>query len=141
MKSWTPTRLNFGEGCTWRGSNRQMHPLRSTGVVRSGRSVTAADPHPIHRIPARPSREGRRYSPTSPGQPTVLARALTEPPSRECPGLVVLMEDDVYLGCQFYEDTGLWETAYLNVATGEIVFQVDAAKGCVSRRWALEGRA
>ena len=33
----------------------------------------------MHRIPARPSREGRRYSPTSPGQPAVLARALTEP--------------------------------------------------------------
>jgi hypothetical protein len=63
------------------------------------------------------------------------------PPSRECPGLVVLMEDDVYLGCQFNEDIGLWETAYLNVTTGEIVFQVDAAKGCVSRQWAFEARA
>ena len=63
------------------------------------------------------------------------------PPSRECPGLVVLMEDDVYLGCQFHEDIGLWETAYLNVTTGEIVFQVDAAKGCVSRQWAFEARA
>ena len=63
------------------------------------------------------------------------------PPSRECPGLAVLVEDDVYLGCRFHEDTGLWETAYLNVATGEIVFQVDAAKGCVSRRWAFEARA
>ena len=51
-------------------------------MVRSGRPVTAADPHPIHRIPARPSREGRRYSPISPGQPTVLARALTEPVER-----------------------------------------------------------
>ena len=29
-------------------------------------------------------------------------------PARECPGLVVLTGDDVYLGCQFYEDTGLW---------------------------------
>ena len=29
------------------------------------------------------------------------------PPSRECPGLVVLVGDDVYLGCQFYEDAGL----------------------------------
>ena len=63
------------------------------------------------------------------------------PPSRECPGLVVLVGDDVYLGCQFYEDAGLWETAYLNVATGEIVFQVDAANGCVSRQWAFEARA
>ena len=51
------------------------------------------------------------------------------------------MGDDVYLGCQFYEDAGLWETAYLNVATGEIVFQVDAANGCVSRQWAFEARA
>jgi hypothetical protein len=63
------------------------------------------------------------------------------PPSRECPGLVVLVGDDVYLGCQFYEDAGLWETAYLNVATSEIVFQVDAANGCVSRQWAFEARA
>jgi hypothetical protein len=63
------------------------------------------------------------------------------PPSRECPGLVVLVGDDVYLGCQFHEDAGLWETAYLNVATGEIVFQVDAANGCVSRQWAFEARA
>jgi hypothetical protein len=63
------------------------------------------------------------------------------PPSRECPGLAVLVEDDVYLGCRFHEDTGLWETAYLNVATGEIIFQVDAAKGCVSRQWAFGARA
>ena len=63
------------------------------------------------------------------------------PPSRECPGLAVLVEDDVYLGCRFHEDTGLWETAYLNVATGEIVFQVDATNGCVSRQWAFEARA
>jgi len=63
------------------------------------------------------------------------------PSSRECPGLVVLMEDDAYLGCRFHEGNGLWETAYLNVATGEIVFQVDAANGCVSRQWAFEARA
>ena len=63
------------------------------------------------------------------------------PPSRECPGLVVLVGDDVYLACQFHEDVGLWQTAYLDVATGEIVFQVDAAKGCVSRQWSLEARA
>ena len=63
------------------------------------------------------------------------------PPSRECPGLVLLVEDDAYLGCRFHEDNGLWETAYLNVTTGKIVFQVDAAKGCVSRRWALEAKA
>ncbi len=63
------------------------------------------------------------------------------PPSRECAGLVFLLEDDAFLGCRFYEDTGLWETAYLNVATGEIVFQADAAKACVSRQWALQETA
>ena len=34
---WTPTRLNFGEGCMQRGSNRQMHLLRSTGVMGTAR--------------------------------------------------------------------------------------------------------
>ena len=63
------------------------------------------------------------------------------PPSRERPGLVVLVEDDTYLGCRFHEGNGLWEPAYLNVATGEIVFQVDGAKACVSRQWTLEGMA
>ena len=63
------------------------------------------------------------------------------PPSRECPGLAVLVGDDAYLGCRFREADGSWEPAYLNVATGEIVFQVDAAKACVSRRWALQARA
>ena len=29
------------------------------------------------------------------------------PPSRERPGLVVLVEDDAYLGCRFHEDNGL----------------------------------
>ena len=42
------------------------------------------------------------------------------PPSRERPGLVLLVGDDAYLGCRFREGDGLWETAYLNVATGEI---------------------
>ena len=64
--------------------------------------------------------------------------ALRPPPSRECPGLVVLVGDDVFLGCRFREDNGLWEPAYLNVATGEIVFQVDGAKACVSREWSLQ---
>ena len=63
------------------------------------------------------------------------------PPSRERPGLVVLVEDDAYLGCRFHEDNGLWETAYLNMGTGEIVFQLDAAETCVSRRWALQAMA
>jgi len=36
-KSWTPTRLNNGEGCTRWGSNRQTHPLRSTGVMGTAR--------------------------------------------------------------------------------------------------------
>ena len=36
-KSWTPTRLNYGEGCTRWGSNRQMHPSRSTGVGGTAR--------------------------------------------------------------------------------------------------------
>ncbi len=60
------------------------------------------------------------------------------PSSRECPGLVVLVEDDAYLGCRFHEGNGLWETAYLDMATGEIVFRVDATKACISRRWALQ---
>ena len=63
------------------------------------------------------------------------------PPARECPGLVVLVEDNAYLGCRFYEDNGLWETAYLDMATGEIVFRVDAAKACISRQWALQTTA
>ena len=63
--------------------------------------------------------------------------AFRPPPSRECPGLVVLVDDDAFLGCRFHEDDGLWETAYLNVATGEIVFQIDGAKACVSREWSL----
>ena len=64
--------------------------------------------------------------------------AFRPPPSRECPGLVVLVGDDVFLGCRFHEDNGLWEPAYLNVATGEIVFQLDGAKACVSREWSLQ---
>jgi hypothetical protein len=63
------------------------------------------------------------------------------PPSRERPGLVLLVGDDAYLGCRFHEGDGLWETAYLNVATGEIVFQLDAAEACVSRQWALRAAA
>jgi hypothetical protein len=63
------------------------------------------------------------------------------PPSRECPGLVVLVEDDAYLGCRFHEDNGLWETAYLDMATGEIVFRIDAANACISRQWALQATA
>ena len=51
------------------------------------------------------------------------------------------MGDDAYLGCRFHEGDGLWETAYLNVATGEIVFQLDAAEACVSRQWALRAAA
>jgi hypothetical protein len=64
--------------------------------------------------------------------------AFKPPSSRECPGLVVLVDDDAFLGCRFHEDNGLWETAYLNVATGEIVFQIDGAKACVSREWSLQ---
>jgi hypothetical protein len=60
------------------------------------------------------------------------------PPSRESPGLVVLTERDAYLGCRFYEDNGLWEPAYLNMATGQIVFHVDTAKACLSRKWSLQ---
>ena len=63
------------------------------------------------------------------------------PPSRERPGLVLLAGGDAYLGCRFHEGDGLWETAYLNVATGEIVFQLDAAEACVSRQWALRAAA
>ena len=37
VKSWTPTRLGNGEGCTRWGSNRQTHPLRSTGVMGTAR--------------------------------------------------------------------------------------------------------
>ena len=67
--------------------------------------------------------------------------AFGPPPSRERPGLVLLVGDDAYLGCRFHEDDGLWEPAYLNVATGEIVFQIDAAEACVSRQWALRAPA
>ena len=35
--SWTPTRLGNGEGSARRGSNRQMHPSRSTGVMGTAR--------------------------------------------------------------------------------------------------------
>jgi hypothetical protein len=63
------------------------------------------------------------------------------PPPRERPGLVLLVGDDAYLGCRFHEGDGLWETAYLNVATGEIVFQLDAAEACVSRQWSLQATA
>ena len=63
------------------------------------------------------------------------------PPPRERPGLVLLVGDDAYLGCRFHEGDGLWETAYLNVATGEIVFQLDAAEACVSRQWSLRAAA
>ena len=60
--SWTPTRLNFGEGCTWQGSNRQMHPLRSTGVVgtarRKGDAGNWGDP---------PKHEGRALDAVSDG--------------------------------------------------------------------------
>src|SRR4051794_40430454 len=63
--------------------------------------------------------------------------AFEPPPSREWPGLVVLVDDDAFLGCRFHEDNGLWEPAYLDVATGEIVFQIDGAEACVSREWSL----
>ena len=49
-----------------------------------------------------------------------------------------LVEGDAFLGCRFREDNGLWEPAYLDVATGEIVFQVDGAEACVSREWSLQ---
>ena len=50
----------------------------------------------------------------------------------------MLVGDDAFLGCRFHDDNGLWEPAYLNVATGEIVFQIDGAKACVSREWSLQ---
>ena len=37
MKSWTLTRLRFGEGRVGQGSNRQMHLFRSIGVVGTAR--------------------------------------------------------------------------------------------------------
>ena len=67
--------------------------------------------------------------------------SFTLPPPRERPGLVLLAGDDAYLGCRFHEGDGLWETAYLNVATGEIVFRLDAAEACVSRQWSLRATA
>jgi hypothetical protein len=36
-KSWTPTRPDAGEGSTVRGSSRQTHPNRSTGVMGTAR--------------------------------------------------------------------------------------------------------
>ena len=47
--------------------------------------------------------------------------AVRPPSSLAEVGSVVLVEGDAFLGCRFYEDNGLWEAAYLNVATGEIV--------------------
>ena len=59
----------------------------------------------------------------------------------ECIGLAILVGGEIFLGCRFYQGDGLWEPAYLNVATGEIVFQLDAAKACVSRQWTLRETA
>src|SRR3954454_24760707 len=59
--------------------------------------------------------------------------AFEPPPSRECPRLGVLVDDETLLGGRFHEDNGLCVPACLNVATGEIVFQIDGAKACVSR--------
>jgi hypothetical protein len=63
------------------------------------------------------------------------------PSPRECSGLVILVEDDAFLGCRFYQGDGSWEPAYLNMATGEIFFQVDAGKACLSREWSLQNTA
>src|SRR5215213_5237649 len=52
---------------------------RSPWAVRSGRSVTASDPHSKHRILVRPLRERRPYTQSSPCRPEAPARALTEP--------------------------------------------------------------
>ncbi len=37
MKLWMPTRLSVGEGRVEWGSNRRMHPFRSTGVMGTAR--------------------------------------------------------------------------------------------------------
>ena len=37
VKSWAPTRLNYGEGRVGWGSNRCAHPFWSTGVVGTAR--------------------------------------------------------------------------------------------------------
>ncbi len=37
MKLWMPTRLSVGEGRVEWGSNRCMHPFRSTGVMGTAR--------------------------------------------------------------------------------------------------------
>jgi len=63
------------------------------------------------------------------------------PSPRECCGLVILIEDDAFLGCQFYQGDGSWEPAYLNMATGEIVFHADTSKACLSREWSLQNLA
>src|SRR3954452_23763744 len=48
-------------------------------ALRSGRSVTVFDPHPMHPIPIRPATKGRPYSQATRRWPEGLARALTEP--------------------------------------------------------------
>lgn len=63
------------------------------------------------------------------------------PSPRECAGLAILVETNAFLGCQFYRGGSSWEAAYLNMATGEIVFDIDAGKACISREWSLQETA
>jgi hypothetical protein len=60
------------------------------------------------------------------------------PSPRECVGLAVIVETNAFLGCQFYRGGDSWEAAYLNMATGEIVFDINAGKACISREWSLQ---
>src|SRR5215217_3091014 len=52
---------------------------RQPWAVRSGRSVTASDPHSKHRIRVHPSVRGGPHTQPSPRRPGVVARARTEP--------------------------------------------------------------
>src|SRR5215203_5341468 len=53
---------------------------REPWAVRSGRSVTACEPHSKHRILAHPSVRGGPIPQPIPQRPGAVARALTEPP-------------------------------------------------------------
>ena len=49
VKTWTPTRLDIGEGSIGRGSNRHTHRFGSTGVVGTacGKVIWASGGNPV----------------------------------------------------------------------------------------------
>ncbi len=60
------------------------------------------------------------------------------PSPQESVGLAMIVEAGVFLGCRFYKGGTSWEVAYLNMATGELVFDVDAGTVCISTEWSLQ---